>query len=258
MNLPNITVVAGLTGCGKTTWISQQLQKTTTTDNIIYFSPGAGKVPIDQTRIAAEFPQVKVFSDGEEMAFYNQLITANIAYIEIGFYLELTAIPQILKNIPYQTVAILPPHLKDSEYHNWAKTIIPGADIDTNIFPKQLWRAPSSSQVIDEDSLNEFWYEITHGAYGQINRVKGIFDVADGRSIYGDFVEGVPATDFLELDLPRHLEGRPQRFSGIEVWGQNLDEFAIRQTLENCYLSDAALRQYQEQVKQILLEENIE
>jgi G3E family GTPase len=152
----------------------------------------------------------------------------------------------------------LPPHLKDSEYHTWADKIVNGADIDTSITQTQLWRAPTSGQVIDEDSLQEFWYEITHDAYGTVTRAKGIFDVADGRSLYADFVEGVPATDFLELDLPRHLEGRPQRFSGIEIWGKNLDELAIRQTLQDCYLSETAIAQYQEQVKQILIEEIVQ
>ncbi|AHJ30270.1 hypothetical protein NSP_39690 [Nodularia spumigena CCY9414] len=56
----------------------------------------------------------------------------------------------------------------------------------------------------------------------------------------------------MELDLPRHLEARPQRLSGLEVWGENLDESAIRKTLQDCYLSDSAIAQYQEQVKQIL------
>jgi hypothetical protein len=258
MNIPIITVVAGTAGCGKTTWICQKLQNTTSLDNIIYYSPGNGNVPIDQTRLAAEFPEVKVFGDGQEIEFYTQLETAKIAYIELGFYLELTAIQQILKDLPYIAIAILPPNLKDSEYHNWADKIVKGANIDLSISPSQLWRVPSSGQVIDEDSLQEFWYEITHNAYGIVTRVKGVFDVADGRSLYGDFVAGIPTTDFLELDLPRHLEGRPQRFSGIEVWGKNLDESAIKQTLQDCYLSEANLGQYQAQVKQILMEESIE
>jgi Cobalamin synthesis protein cobW C-terminal domain len=257
MSVPIITVVAGPSGCGKTTWICQKVQSTTSAENIIYFSPGTGNVPIDQTRLAAEFPEMKVFGDGEEVEFSTQVAVAEIVYIEIGFYLELGVIEQILKNLPYQAIAILPPHLKDSEYHAWAEKIVQGAAIDTSMTQTQLWRAPTSCQVIDEDSLQEFWYEVTQGAYGKVARAKGIFDVADGRALYADFVAGVPSTDFLELDLPRHLEGRPQRFSGIELLGQNLDESAIKQTLENCYLTAAAIEQYQEQVKQILVEENI-
>jgi G3E family GTPase len=112
----------------------------------------------------------------------------------------------------------------------------------------------TTGQVIDENSLEDFWYEITHGAYGEVIRAKGIFDVNDGRSIYCDFVAGVPQTGFLELDLPRYLEGRPQRFSGLEISGKNLDEPALKSTLSDCCLSDYLISQYQQQVKQILLE----
>ncbi|MGF1676173.1 MAG: GTP-binding protein, partial [Rivularia sp. (in: cyanobacteria)] len=53
---------------------------------------------------------------------------------------------------------------------------------------------------------------------------------------------------------PRHLEGRPQRFSGIEVVGGNLDEVMLKQTLSDCFLSDLLVKQFQQQVKQMLLE----
>lgn len=258
MNLLNIIVVAGLAGCGKTTWICQQIQNLAVHENVIYFSPGTGNVPIDQTRLAAEFPKLKVFQDGQEVEFLQQLAIVETVYIELGFYLELNNIPQILDDLSYQALAILPPKLQNSEYHVWADKIINGADINTNIISNQLWRVPSNGQVIDQDSLQEFWYEITHGAYGQVSRAKGIFDVADGRSLYADFVAGVPSTEFLELDLPRHLEGRPQRFSGLEVLGNKLDESAMKQTLEDCYLSEVTITQYQQQVKQILQEGNIE
>ncbi len=253
-----ITVVAGPAGCGKTTWICQQLSNTICAENVIYFSPGSGNVPIDQVRLSAEFPEVKVFTDGQEVEFLNQLAGAQKIYIEIGCYLELGAIHQIIGNVPYQSVAILPSHLTDSEYHIWGEKIVKGLDVETIMDPNQIWRSPTNGEIIDEDSLNEFWYELSHGAYGKVSRAKGIFDVADGRALYADFVAGVGITDFLELDLPRQLEGRPRRFSGLEIWGQNLDGPAMRETLQDCYLSDAAIAQYQEQVKQILVEESIQ
>ncbi len=268
MSVPNIIVVAGLSGAGKTTWVCQQMRDIADVDKIIYYSPGTGTVPIDQNRIAAEFPGIQVFSDGQEVEFINQIPKADAVYIEWGFYLELGAMPslsetlprmaiaanaQILDNLTYRAIAVLPPDFKDSEYHTWANEIVRGAPTQTST-GESLWRAASNGQVIDENNLEEFWHEITHGAYGIVTRAKGIFDVNDGRSLYYDFVAGIPQTDFLELDLPRHLEGRPQRFSGLEVVGQNLDEAALRQTLSDCCLSDAAILQYQQQVKEILLE----
>ncbi|MBD2772160.1 GTP-binding protein [Iningainema tapete] len=252
---PKITVVAGPAGVGKTTWIAQQIANSGATSRVSYFSPGTGNVPIDQTLIATKFPTVKVFNDKQVVEFKAQLaFSEDAVYIELGFYLELNAIAQILDNLPYSAIAILPAHEQDSEYHAWAKQIIPSAVIDNSITTTQLWRVPTTGQVIDEDSLQEFWYEITHGAYGTVTRAKAIFDVGDGRCVYADYVK-VPSTDFLELDLPRHLQGRPQRFSGIEVSGQNMDEAAMGRTLEDCCLSDAAIWQYQQQVKQILLQE---
>ena len=64
MSQPTITAVAGPPGSGKTTWIRQQLAAETAP--ILYFSPRTGNVPIDQTCIAAEFPQIKTLTDGEE------------------------------------------------------------------------------------------------------------------------------------------------------------------------------------------------
>lgn len=253
MSIPIITVVAGSSGSGKTTWVCQQLKDMAAVHQVLYFSPSTGNVFIDQTRIATEFPGIQVFGDGQEVEFINEIPQADAVYIEWGFYLELGAIAQLLDNFPYHTVAVLPPNLNNSEYHSWAKEIVSGAPNKTSS-PETLWRAISNGEVIDENSLEEFWYEITHGAYGVVTRAKGIFDVNDGRSIYCDFVAGVPQTDFLELDLPRHLEGRPQRFSGLEVVGANLDQAALKQTLSDCCLSDAAILQYQQQVKEILLQ----
>jgi hypothetical protein len=258
MKIPMITVVAGPAGCGKTTWICEQLRNAASGDKVIYFSPGTGKVPIDQSRLKAEFPEIQVICDGEEAQFLSQVADAENIYIELGFYLELSTIEQIVGNVPYHAVAILPPSWENPEYQVWAEKVVTGLDIHPYITENQIWRSPTNGQVIDEDSLNEFWYELSHGAYGQVSRAKGIFDVADGRALYGDFVAGVPNADFLELDLPRHLEGRPQRFSGLEVWGKHLDEAAIKETLQDCYLSDAAIAQYQTQVKQILIEESIQ
>jgi Viral (Superfamily 1) RNA helicase len=255
MNVSKIIVVAGMAGSGKTTWIHQQLSlmSSVSSENVLYFSPGVGNVPIDQKRLASEFPSLKVFSDVQEAEFFKLLESAEVALIEQGFYLESHSIEQVLYGLDYQKVAVLPPQIEDSEYHTWANQVVTGANIDTDVAHKQLWRVLMTGQVADENSIYEFWYEISQGAYGKVTRAKGIFDVADGRSLYGDFALGIPTTPFIELDLPRHLEGRPNRFSGLEVVGE-FDETALKQTLSDCCLPDAMISQYQQQVKQYLME----
>ncbi len=176
MNKPAIVVVTGPPGVGKNTWIQQQLARVRA--SLLYFNPGTGTVPIDQTYIATAFPGVQILP-GETESQFLQLL---------------------------------------------------------------------ASEVLNLASLEAFWYELTQGPYGQVTRAKGIFDIADGQSLYGDFVLNVLARDFAPLNLPRWLEGRPQRFSGMEVVGQNLDEEAIAQTLQDCCLSEAAIRYYQQQV----------
>ncbi|MCY7393467.1 MAG: GTP-binding protein, partial [Leptolyngbyaceae cyanobacterium CAN_BIN12] len=124
----------------------------------------------------------------------------------------------------------------------------------------QIWRSLLTGQVLDLASLNTFWYELTHAAYGKLHRAKGIFDLADGRSMHFDFVAGLPKpdrpeTDRTELDLPLWIEGRPDRFGGIEVIGEALDQRAIAQTLTDCCLDDAAIAYYQAQISEALGEE---
>ncbi|BDA71205.1 hypothetical protein CAL7716_053710 [Calothrix sp. PCC 7716] len=255
MEQSKITVIAGTSGSGKTTWIHQKLNKINpnSTSCVLYFSPEVGSTPIDAERLAAEFPFLKVFYSGQEAEFTQLLESADAAFIELGFYLNIAVIEQILNNQNYHKIAIVASQSQESEYHTWASEIIENVGINANPTEKQLLRIQTTGEVVDENSIYEVWYEISQGAYGNITRAKGIFDVADGRSLYGDFVAGIQPTPFLELDLPRHLEGRPQRFSGLEVVGK-FEETALKQTLENCCLSDAMISHYQQQVKQDLMQ----
>jgi hypothetical protein len=98
--------------------------------------------------------------------------------------------------------------------------------------------------VFDPPSLDALLIELTGGAYGQVCRMKGIFEMPNGRAFHVDCVEGLLGVEYTELNLPRWLEGRPSRFSGIEVVGWGLGREAIAQTLLDGCLSDAALTQY--------------
>ena len=74
----------------------------------------------------------------------------------------------------------------------------------------------------------------------------------DGQICYGDFIPGESELGFKPLKLPRWLNGRPERFSGFEIVGSNLDKAEIVQTVQDCCVPESAINYYQQQVKESL------
>jgi hypothetical protein len=243
-----IIAVAGPPGSGKTTWISQNVVLRPP-ESVFYFCPDTDSVPIDATYLAAEHPGVQILATDQVLAVLNHLSDSATVYLEIGFHLQLSSLETFLGGLPCKRVAVLPPDIGQTEWQEWADTIAIGSASQIEPKPSQLWRSPLTGQVLDPASLNTLWYELTHGAYGQVQRAKGIFDLADGRAFHFNFVAELPPADAIELKLPRWLKGRPERFSGMEVGGKNLNQSALAQTLEDCCLEDRAIAYYQQQIQ---------
>ncbi len=258
MTTSKFIAVAGPSGSGKTTWISQFLQDPS--QPCFYLAPGSSQTSVDLICIGYRFPRVQVIAEHEIQSFLETWIKGNlpnaVIYLELGFHLILDH--PILSVLPWHRVAVLPPKLQRSEWHAWADEIIPGQDTP---FPEvadlpSLWLTPLNGQVFDPPSLNEALTELTEGAYGKVHRAKGIFELPDGRAFYVDFSSKLSGIEYRELKLPRWLDGRPDRPSGIEVVGWDLRPEAIAQTLRDSYLADDHLRYAQQQYK-ATIEENI-
>ncbi len=249
MNKPSIVAVAGAAGVGKTTWITQQLAGAV--DSVGYFCPKAEATPIDSFHLLTEFPQLTVFTDQQVDKLHYSDATI---YIEIGFHLTLATAESLLTGLDAQKVAIVPPNLLNlnTEWHQWADVVETG-QLVSSTESKDLWRSDLSYQVIDPASIDTLWAELTQGAYGLVQRAKGIFDLSDGRSFYFDFVAG-HKNRYRELNLPLWLDGRPSRFSGLEIIGVSLDRQSIGDTLAECCLSDEAIAYYQSKIKENMLE----
>lgn len=247
-----ISAVAGLPGSGKTHWIREQIAKTTLP--VLYFSPQTDSVPIDATYLQSEFSNLSVLSSGEEGKLFAASQESRI-YIELPWYLDLSTIEPLLQQLDCHRVAMMSQALENTGFEAWADEIIPGDRYETRINGQiQIHRGVLSGEILDFASLAVFWYELISGAYGEINRVKGIFEIADGQCIYGEVLKGIPPQEFEALNLPVWLEGRPQRFSGFEIVGCNLEKEAISQTLQDCLIPEAAISHYQQQVKESLAE----
>jgi hypothetical protein len=251
MNKSSIVAVAGAAGVGKTTWITQQLSQSGS--SLGYFCPKTEATPIDSAHLTTEFPQLVVFTD-EQIGQLHHLNANTTVYIEIGFHLSLATADSLLADLDVQKVAIVPPdilHL-DTEWQQWADVVETGQTVSTTE-SKDLWRSDLTHQITDPASIDLLWEELTQGAYGLIQRAKGIFDLSDGRSFYFDFVASHQSR-YRELNLPLWLEGRPHRFSGLEVIGVGLDRQSIGDTLAECCLSDEAIAYYQAKIKENMLE----
>ncbi|NCR06899.1 hypothetical protein [Microcystis aeruginosa] len=251
-----IIVVTGGIAVGKTHWIREQIAKQRQPS--LYFSPQTETFPIDRLILQSEFPQLSCVSREEEDRL-SSLSAKNTVYMEVPWYLDPESLESFLKPLNCHRVAITSPEAEISEgqvpvdeiVFSPVKTTIKG-DQWLKKREIQIYRAVLTGEVLDFSSLTTFWTELTQGAYGEVLRVKSIFDIIDGQCIYGEFRDEWPEKDFQSLNLPLNLDGRPNRFSGIEIVGRNLDKPIIADTLSDCCLSDEALFYYQQQFQESL------
>lgn len=241
-----LTVVAGSLGAGKTRWIRDQLTAPDSPNSPLYISPVT--VGVDACRLRLDVPHLQV----EANLARSMLASGNQAiYLELGYPLSLD-IP-MLAEVPHHRVAVISAHCPTrSHWEKWADEVIintfPSVDADSNI-ATDVWQAGLQGQVFDPASLQTFWQELVQGAYGKMMRTKAVLELADGQSIYIDHLPQQETT-YQDLPLPKWLDGRPQRFSGIEMIGVGLNKSAIAATLQDCCLTDATLKAHQAALKQ--------
>ena len=244
-----IIAVASPPGAGKTHWIRQQIAQTN--ESVGYFSPKTDSVPIDGIYLQSEHPQLKIYQTGEEAKLLAES-AKTITYIEIPWYLDLSGIEPLLTSLNSHRVAIISPDANNTEFTTWADEVVSGNQITNFETSLQIHRGVLTGEILDFDSLATFWLEMTQGAYGEVVRAKGIFDLEDGQIYYGDFMPNQPELEFKPLNLPRWLDGRPVRKSGFEIVGNKLEQAEIAQTIKDCCVPESVISYYQQQVKESL------
>lgn len=188
-----IIVVTGGIAAGKTHWIREQIAQSKQPS--LYFSPQTETFPIDHLTLQSEFPQLSCVSREEEDRL-SSLSAKNTVYMEVPWHLDTQSLESFLKPLNCHRVAIMSPEAEipegqvpvDEIVISPVKTTIKG-DQWLKKREIQIHRAVLTGEVLDFSSLTTFWTELTQGAYGEVLRVKSIFDIIDGQCIYGEFMD---------------------------------------------------------------------
>ncbi len=249
-----IKIIMGSCGVGKTHWIQEDLKQSN--HDSYYLSPKTETFPLDGAFLQGYYPDLSIVNSQDLSEFINESRESNI-YLEIPEYIDILNDPSFLDNLDAEKIAIVS-QLEDSQkWGNLADKIIVNRELKSEIKSislanLQIHRAGLTQEILDFASLETFWQELVAGAYGDIIRVKGIFNIMDGQCIYRDYLQNGLNFDFQPLEIPLSLEGRPTHFSGLEIIGANLDKQAIVDTISDFCLEDSAVYFYQQQVKESL------
>lgn len=246
-----LTVVAGSLGAGKTHWIGEQMTAQEGSESLLYVNPMT--IGVDAYRLLLDVPSLHIEADLSKAV---QMVESEFIYLELGHHLSLDL--PLLAQVPHRRVAVISAHCSTrADWELWADEVVvstaKGSDAGSDITDTKtdLWQASLQGQMLDPASLQTFWQELVQGAYGQMIRTKAVFELADGQAIYIDHLPQ-QGTTYQDLPLPKWLNGRPQRFSGIEMMGRALAKEAIASTLKDCCLTDETLASHQAALQQSL------
>ncbi len=235
-------------------WIKEDLKQSN--NDSYYVSPKTETFPLDGALLQGYYPDLSIANSENLSELINQTKKSNI-YLEIPEYIDIINNCSFLDNLDGEKIAIVS-QLEDSQkWKNLADKVIVNqeltSEIKSNSFVNlQIQRAGLTEEILDFASLETFWQELVASAYGDVIRVKGIFNIMDGQCIYRDYSPDGVNLDFQALQIPLSLDGRPTHFSGLEIIGTNLDKQAIVDTISDFCLSDDVVQFYQQQVKESL------
>lgn len=249
-----ITVVIGSFGVGKTHWIQEKIKENQ--DNNYYYSPKTNTFPLDGAFLQSINQELSII----DVQSPQQLIEVgenNHLYLEIPEYVDFSPMKSLCDGLNSLIIAIVSQGENQDKWKGLTDKIIINEKIKVRPYLQefsdlQIHRGSLTEEVLDFPSLETFWQELILGAYGDVVRAKGIFNIMDGQCVYGEYLHNAYHPEFYPLNLPLSIQGRPTHFSGLEIVGCNLDKQAIADTLGDFCLEDSAVYFYQQQVKESL------
>ncbi|NJM57345.1 MAG: hypothetical protein HC857_07825 [Synechococcales cyanobacterium RU_4_20] len=273
--MAKLIAIAGAPGSGKTSWIAQAIESSEEFSQkpALYWPMGGAGVPLDALFLASQCGErLEIISEAEPALVTAALEQGRSVYVEVDNSVDLTQL-QFPAGMPLERIGLQLQGWRSQVLEDWSDRLVPSPMISPSLAtsslatpsPTTLPSPPSptpfaqaqqicavtlTGQVFDPPSLDVFWQELVGGAYGSVQRAKGIFCLADGSIFYFSFVTGLEST-YTRLQVEPCFVGRPQYPSGLESVGHELNGDAILATLQACLLSDELLQQHQEQMKAI-------
>ena len=249
-----IKIIMGSFGVGKTHWIQEDIKQSNKPS--YYVCPKTETFPLDGAFLQGQDSDLSI-ADSQNISELIDLGLENNVYIEIPEYIDIENTLLFFDPLNAEKIAIVHTAENSEQWQQLAENIIVNEQINienelSSFANLQIHRAGLTGEILDFTSLETFWQELVGGAYGEILRAKGIFNIMDGQCIYADYRQNGLNLNFRPLNLPLSLEGRPTHFSGLEIIGCNLDKPAIANTIGCFCLPDDIVQFYQQQVKQSL------
>ncbi|GAB4214838.1 MAG: hypothetical protein OHK0012_13690 [Synechococcales cyanobacterium] len=228
---PAVTLVTGPAGVGKTAWIGHYLSQHR--DPHLYFGAGSGSLPIDGMYLASLYPHLRVLIEGQEEDLLIQLRAGIPAIVEVGFHLDPIHMQGIFGDFECRWIGLTPNGEDKLDAYLWADELVPGQPVLATLEHPHLWRAPLAGYTWDPERLATFWDTLLQGEFGELYRVKGLFALTSGQTLYGDYtVEGSRTFPDEFLALPTQSLARLTEsgltMGGLEVLGRDLDRGSLR------------------------------
>ncbi|TAD79386.1 MAG: hypothetical protein EA001_04455 [Oscillatoriales cyanobacterium] len=243
--------MTGPGGSGKTTWILQELQaQQPSPQPAAYCALGSGTCAIDATWLQSHVP-IELVDENMGDRLLALVLEGVPVYLELGFYLDVGLMPPLLNELDCRRVVVAA-LAQAAPWQNWATEWVSGRASRVDCANADLWRGNLPGQVLDASSLDTAWLEIVSGAYGRVDRAKGLLPIAEGQTLLLNYMASDPPSVegmVTELPLPLLTEGRPTGYVGLELVGEALDRPALVQLLRDCCLSDAELASAQSQLR---------